>query len=371
MKRLLLMAAAALALTACNDTEVVREIGYKGKARLNPWLAAERFVARLDWQVHSVIAWTPPAWDDAVWIMPASILSNASFCRRMDEWVRDGGHLILLVEHADEAANDWAGDAAPPVLEPALLAMLRRARITLKPAVPNSGSTTAENKVEFGGRTFAVDGSSDCSVAPAGGKPGVLASVAAGIGRITVVTDGRLFRNRWIDGHEHAGLLEALVAATNNRARVGFMRGAGLSLWALLRQHLGPVLLAGGLWLVLWLWKNLSRFGPLEAAAAPPVLRGYEHHLAALGAFQWRVDRAASLLAPLRRQIIELAQRPGLHGERAGGDVYQLLADRSGLPRDRVARALAETRPADPASLTRSAADLQQLASILHHPSQP
>ena len=38
---------AALCLTACDYTEVKREIGYKGKARINPWLAAERFVARL------------------------------------------------------------------------------------------------------------------------------------------------------------------------------------------------------------------------------------------------------------------------------------------------------------------------------------
>ena len=47
MKRLLLMAAAALALTACEYTEVEREIGYKGKARVNPWLAAERFAGRM------------------------------------------------------------------------------------------------------------------------------------------------------------------------------------------------------------------------------------------------------------------------------------------------------------------------------------
>ena len=42
----LLVMALALALTACEYTEVEREIGYKGKARINPWLAAERFVAR-------------------------------------------------------------------------------------------------------------------------------------------------------------------------------------------------------------------------------------------------------------------------------------------------------------------------------------
>ena len=52
--RLLMM---ALALTACDHTEVKREIGYKGKARVNPWLAAERFCAA----VHSPIVLSPIA----------------------------------------------------------------------------------------------------------------------------------------------------------------------------------------------------------------------------------------------------------------------------------------------------------------------
>jgi hypothetical protein len=122
---------------------------------------------------------------------------------------------------------------------------------------------------------------------------------------------------------------------------------------------------------LLWLWKNLTRFGPLEAEAPPPVLRGYEHHLEALGDFQWRVDRAASLLAPLREQITELGQRVSASAGRRDDDFFQFLADRAGLPRERVFRALAEAAPADSSILTRTAADLQQLLKVLHQPSKP
>ena len=370
MKRLLLMAVATLVLTCCDYTEVEREIGYKGKARIDPWLAAERMVERLDRQVRSVISWSDPQAADAVWIMPAAVLGNQSFIRRMEQWVEHGGHLILLVEDADEETNDWAEDHPPPVLERAFLALLERRKLDFKPSSAATTDTVAE-AIVFHGRSFKVAARSRATVAGAGGKPGVFASRELGAGRLTVVTDGRIFRNRWIGDNEHAALLDALLAATPAKGTVGFMRGAGLSLWALLREYLGPVVVACGLWLVLWLWKNLARFGPLEAAAAPPVMRGYEHHLEALGQFQWRIDRAASLLAPLRQQIIDLGQRTSARTGRHDRDFQQLLAARSGLPRERVSRALADAPAADPAALTRTAADLQLLLQVLHSPSHP
>lgn len=366
MKRLLLMMAAALALTACDYTEVEREVGYKGKARINPWLAAERFVGRMGRETRSVISWTAPEWEDAVWMLPATVLNNESFTRRMEDWVRGGGHLILLVEHADAETNDWSRHDVTPELEPALFSMLRRTGIDL-----DKGVKASSEKITFESETFRVDAKSDVSVKTAGGTPGVFASVECGDGRITVLTDGRLFRNRWIGDHDHAALLDALVESMDYDGAVGIMRGSGLSLWALLREHLWPVLLGLGVLVVLWLWKNLTRFGPVETAAVPQELRGFEHHLEALGDFQWRLDRAASLLAPLREQIVELGQRTSMRAGRRDDDFFQFLADRAGLPRERVFRALAEAAPADAAILTRTTADLQQLLKVLHHPSQP
>ena len=369
MKRLWSIAAVALALTACEYTEVEREIGYKGQARANPWLAAERLAGRMKLPVRPVIAWTAPDTRDAVWLVPATILSNESFTRRMESWVMAGGHLIVLVEHADPETNDWDDSDPPVVLEPALLAMLERAHLALQPRTSSSDNLTAA-QIGFADRTFQVAARSRAAVALTAAKPGVFASVKRGRGRITVLTDGRLFRNRWIGDKQHAALLSALIGATRREAAVGFMRGSGLSLWAMARQQLAPVLLGLGLWVALWLWKSLTRFGPLEAAESPPESRGYAHHLAALGEFQWRLDRATSLLAILRRQITELGRRTSLHAGSGDGDFHQFLAARSGLPRARVSRALAESMPGDPAELTRTTADLQQLLKVLHSPSQ-
>jgi hypothetical protein len=366
VNRVFAILAAALVLTGCDYTEVERETGYKGKARVNPWLAAERFARQTGEEVVSVISWTAPEADDAVWMVPASVLSNESFTRRMEDWVREGGHLILLIEHADAETNDWNGRHPPPVVERALRAMLERAGIRLH----ESGRVKAR-KIRFADEVFKVDAGSAYAVSKGSGRNGVFSSARLGDGRITVLTDGRIFRNRWIAEKDHAALLAALIDASDYEGRVGFMRGAGLSLWALLREHLAPVLLGIAVWVLLWLWKNFGRFGPLEAAAPPSVSRGYEHHLETLGHFQWKLDHAEALLKPLREQVTDFGHRACLRAGHHGDELIQFLAGRTGLSRERVSGALSDAAPADPASLTRTTADLQKLLKVLHHPSMP
>ena len=133
----------------------------------------------------------------------------------------------------------------------------------------------------------------------------------------------------------------------------------------MVRRYLWPVLCGLAAVLGIWLWKNLSRFGPLEAAEVAPAARGYDHHLEALGNFHWRLDRAATLLAPLREQILERGQRLCARSGRLDERLLQWLAARSGLPEERVARALAESVPADSLAATRIVADLQVLLKVL------
>ncbi|MES2660900.1 MAG: DUF4350 domain-containing protein [Verrucomicrobiota bacterium] len=364
MKWLCLLAA-SLALTACDYTEVKREIGYKGKARVNPWLAAERFCQEYDGDVRSLATWTPPTVADAVWFVPASILGNESFTRELEDWVEDGGHLVVLVDHANAETNDWSGSSRSMDPDPAFVKMLGRAGMTLEhPEIARNN--VKASRIKFEGKTFKVSAKSDSSVALDGGKAGVFASVSQGDGRLTVLTDGRLFRNRWIGEKDHAGLLDALVRATEYDGNIGFTRGSGLSLWSLLGEHLWPVLIGLGVLTLLWLWKNFSRFGPVEAVHGVSTLRGYDHHLEALGDFQWRLDRAAALLGPLRAQIVERGQRMSQRTGHRDDDFFQFLADLAGLSRERVFRALAETAPPDSAILTRTTADLQRLLQVLH-----
>jgi hypothetical protein len=357
--RIFVIIVALLASAGCDYQKVEREVGYKGKARVNPWLAAERFTQKSGREALPVVSWTAPSREDAAWLMPSSILGNESFTRRMEAWTRAGGHLILLIEHADAATNDWGGYAAPPAIDPPLTSMLRRAGIRL-----HQHADVSAKRIVFDEVAYQVDARSQIGVSAKNGRKRVFASVACGDGRLSVLTDARIFRNRWIDQNAHAALLAALLDASPREGRVGFMRGSGLSFWKMLGEHLAPVVIGLLAVVMLWLWKNLPRFGPLEPAEEVSDLRGYGHHLEALGHFHWKLDHAAALLGDLRSRVAEAAQRTCKQAGR-GSDAHVYLAERSGLSATRVADVLTESAPRDAAALAHTTADLQHLLQLL------
>lgn len=347
----------------CEYEEVKRETGYKGKARINPWLAAERFAAERGHTVRSLASWKNPDWNDSVCFVSIDVLNNEGFIRQMNAWVEDGGHLVLLADYSQPDQDDWRlfNDRFPQS-QTGVVNFLKAAGFDLQ--TRKGGGKIG--MIPFNGRKFEVDSNSSSSVkTSAQEEGGAFASEAVGGGRISVVTDSRIFRNRWIGEHDHAALLGALIDVSEYEGAVTFIRGSGLSLWSLLDRHLRPFLIGLGVLLVIWLWKNFSRFGPLEAAQGPSLLRGYDHHLEALGDFQWRLDQGAALLAPLREQIVEEGQRQAMKAGRRDDDFFQFLADRVDLPRERVVRALTEAAPGDAAVMTRTAADLQRLLTVV------
>jgi len=367
--RMLAVLLLALLVAGCGEyDEVKRETGYKGKARVNPWLAAERFTERLGYEVISSPNWKSPEESDSVCFMPAALLGNSSFTSRVEGWISDGGHLVLLVDHADSDHNDWARypSSMDSQMEPSLTRMLKDAglEVELKSTGGKEGESITE--IPFDGENFKVTAEASSTVKRKKGKPGVFASVKHGDGRITVLTDSRIFRSRWIGDREHAALLRALIEISPKEGAVMFVRGSGISFWGLIGRHLWPFLIGLGILVLVWLWRSFSRFGPVESSAEPSPLRGYDHHLEALGDFQWRLDKGSALLAPLREQIIEKGQQLSAKIGRRDDDFFQLLAERAGLSRERVVRALTEAAPADGLVLTRTVADLQRLLAECH-----
>ncbi len=373
-----LSAAGLVALAGCSYEEVEREIGYQGPARINPWLAAERFAESYGYGVVSTPAWQEPGHDESIWFIPGILVESNFITGRLARWMDDGGHLVVLMENADAATNDWGmfQHAAPPVVSPALRELIENTGMSL-----DDGDTSASPVITAGyrERTFRIDASPHQRVFPPGHatgnededdagngawKAGAVATARHGLGRLTVVADARIFRNRWIDDEDHAALLAAILGDADNRLSAGFMRGSGLSFWSLLGTHLWPLLVAFGAWLFFWLWRCFSRFGPLEAAEEPNNLRGYDHHLEALGGFHWEIDRAGGLLAPIRARIIERGHHLAAHTGRPESEYREILAARAELSREQIARALEDTKPPrDAASLTHLTADLQK---ILH-----
>lgn len=355
--RLLVVLLFAFALTGCDYEEIERETGYKGRARIDPWLAAGRFLEHYGYSVRKQPSWSEPKPGDAVWFVPAEAIGNEAFARTAAKWASQGGHLVLLVERSLATDDDWGGSHSVRI-EQALHDMLGRAGLTLEEV--KCGGISSD-KIAFGDRTFEAELKSDWQVKRAGGEAGSFASTEYGKGRISVLTDAGPIRNRQIDAKQHAAFLLELVEASPYTGEIVFLRGHTLSVWKLLVEKAWPALIGLALVIVCWLWKNLARFGPLEAAEEPSPLRGYDHHLEALGDFHWRLDRGAALLAPLRTEILERCHQLQARTGRLDADIFALLAERAGVSRERVSRALSEPAPADAAVFTRTVSDLQRI----------
>jgi hypothetical protein len=351
-----------LLLAGCNPGPTrERETGYKGKARLDAYLAAERFLERYGYAVESKPGWPRLDHDVAMVILPGSVLSTEAYVREMSAWIADGGHMVCLLDHAESHHDDWSRFGGPHESEELSEPLTRWFEdCGIKVSHADATKLKADKPVRIGGDDFKIEAESVTGISVQGADTAVFGQLEYGSGLITVLADARPLRNKYISDHDHAAFLLALTRESPFEGKIVVVRDAALSLWSLLWRHGWPAL-AGLLALtVVWLWKNMPRFGPLRREEARTTLRDYDHHLEALGDFQWRLDKGASMLRPLRESVIERAQRLSAASQR-GGDLFDWIGERAGIGRERAARAMTHERPADATSFTRVIADLQKI----------
>jgi len=96
------------ALSSCQDyKDITYEVGFRGKARVNPYLAAERMLAYDVDAVRSSPGWSSYDVDTSFALLPASALPVEANGRRLLNWVADGGHLVCVLEAGEGTYNDW------------------------------------------------------------------------------------------------------------------------------------------------------------------------------------------------------------------------------------------------------------------------
>lgn len=356
-----------LVLVACDYVEETRDVGHKGRARVNPYLAAERLLGELDHEVVNKPGW--PAFDgeEAMVLMPVSVLGAEGYVRDLEEWTRWGGHTVIFLEGGEAYLNDWDefagwrnfGDLQETEDNP-FMDWAERAGLTITGSAWDEDGKSLTEKVTLDGEEFEVSIETARSI-EWNGKDSPVVSVPYQEGRLTVVADAGPFRNRYIGDYEHASLLARLAELSPCYGTVSFVRNASLSFWALLWKQGWAALVSLLLLVGFWLWKNLPRFGPLDSIESEGVLRAYDHHLESLGDFHWRLDRGEGLLRPLRESLIERAHRLAISSGRPDADIFDLMAERAAIPRDRAERAMTFERARDAGGFTRLVADLQKL----------
>ena len=280
----LLMLAGALLLCACGDgggghwEEVERTTGYKGKARVNPFLAAERLLNELGHKAHAEKSLVKlPPHEAVIFISGEGGLPEGR-AKQLLRWTYSGGHLIYFLDGTrpyndfETQFGDFISAMLPeeqkdPVMEQLGVGVQKRfpmeeVKNLLESKTGEQESAKDEEvekawkekirevsnqEVSWNGRTYqlGLGGYQSLnlkrSLLPgefsAGPKDESLAlHLRHGMGMVTLLAHARPFRNHWIGDKDHARWLSALVGEHGFK-EVLFVAATTGSFFGLVWQH--------------------------------------------------------------------------------------------------------------------------------------
>ena len=364
MARHFLAIAVAFLLLGCTGEEIEIETGYRGKARRDPFLAAERFLTENNFDVstHTWLGDGPPR--GATLIATAQSFGNRGTIGTVLDWVHNGGNLLLLLDGGETFRDDWEREHRKRITreQPERTELLEKLGIAETKDGGGELEVTladATAKVKIPARFTWEKGRALEKMNILAWKDGevALASFRHGAGSISIAAHAEPFRNRHLGDGDNAWLLLRLVGHPTG-GEVWFLNGVQVSFFGMLWEHGWMALLAAAALLAAWLWKSLPRFGPLRAAEESGT-RDFAEHLSLTGAFLWRHRQRAQLIGPLRETVTRAAVRRGLL--RNDPDFPEKLAALAQMDALRVRAALLSEAIADPRSFLRAIQDLQQL----------
>ncbi|HKW36869.1 MAG TPA: DUF4350 domain-containing protein [Burkholderiales bacterium] len=341
-RRLLIVGALAAAviavawfLTNFERVPVTERTPMSGEARLRPFLAAERFAARMG--MRSTEKRSIPELDAlpvaGVLLLPAQ--RQALDSRRIDRliaWVERGGHLIVEAEFLG---------VADPLLD----------KVGVRRSQGAQGFKPIPVAIPGSERKLSVLLAGAVGLQPPVAKPRLIAgpraaaslvSFARGKGMITATGSLAFARNQRIGDHDHAEFLWVLLGLTGAGEFDVFFRPERLSLWSFLVGHADAALLSAAALLALWLWRIAPRFGPV-APDPPPGRRRLLDHLRASGRYFWARGLRELLVSAARDSALRRVARA--HPDFSSAPPAERaarLAAAAGIPRGDAAVLLSE-----------------------------
>ena len=426
--RALLALAGVLALCACDGhwEDVEKTTGYKGKARVKPFLAAERLLDELGHNAHEAKSLGKMPAHDAVIVISGEGGLPEARAKQLLRWCFSGGHLIYCLS-GTRPYNDFEmqfgsfiaalllEEEKDPVLGQLGVGVQRRIPAdelndllpkfhgeeaepkkdeSAKPdeAKPDEAKKTPEKKsqeeqdrqlesdqdVTWNGKTYHLSlGGYQSMVLKRKLRPGEFSAgskneslalhLQHGMGSVTLLTHARPFRNRWIGTRDHARWLSALVGDSGTR-EVLFVSASTGSFFGLLWQHGWMAVVTLVVCLGFWLWQQMPRFGPLADVELDST-RHFASHIGALGEFFWRMRRSPLLVNAARDAVWERVRERHRALDDGSGQVSDQLAEeiarRTGLPAKRVAAAFDVAPPNSVHNFVNLMRDLQAFRRAL------
>lgn len=341
------------------------EVGYHGAARVNTLLAAQRYFESFGVTARSVEGLTefPPA--TATLIIPtARYEMGAGEAQRLRRWVEAGGHLVVV----PTSAFDTKYERVDALLDPLGIHVNEVDE-------PQSGGLVDVDWPESGDfMTVHMDAYVRLDRTQTKNKilleltdedGAYLVRLALGRGVITVLADADFLTNHSIAQNDHAAYLWR-VAQLGAKRPVWLVYSDSMPpLHRWLMQHAWTALIAGTLCLLLWLWAASRRFGPL-LAPEPLMRRRLLDHVEATGRFLWRAGQGEQLMKGARQALYRALElrHPAWAGI-SSQDLYQRLAELSGVPQEQIQIALLYTHLGSEHEFTKAIQTLERIRKSL------
>ena len=329
--------------------------GVSPQARRNPFLAAEHFLSRLDIDSKSISGrdqlLNPPR-------EPGLLLVNnlgPSLPPEREEdllnWVRQGGHLVVTPGQVWDEEKETGGNNLLDALGVRLLSLEVEDEGEEPTGVEENGQSGEKTAVSielpgyrqplqiaFDPDLILVDRSGLADGGSRAEEDGYLLRYSIGQGRLTVLSDHRIFTNDEIGEGDHA-LLLAVLAEGQERAWLLYSSNMP-SLLRLLWQNAPQLLISCLLLFSLILWRMMLRTGPLIGKKREN-RRNLMEHLDAAAGYAWRTDRARGMFDATQRALEQKWRRRHLALGRLDRRARcEWIAERAGLTPDKVEMAL-------------------------------
>ncbi len=425
--RSLILTSLCVLLCGCKGhwEDYEKTLGYRGKARLNPFLAAERMLNEMGHKARGTKALAQMPSHDAVILISGENGLPEGRAKQLLRWTYSGGHLIYCLggtmpyndfdtQFGSFIAAILKEEMEDPVLEQLGVGLKKRvakeelkelAKGVLKKdaaeddkkAAPPAKRDEAKKKdkepfdeeeddswlesvnevswngqkyqLSLGGHQFLILQrklrTGEFSAGPK--KESLALHLTHGMGTVTLLAHARPFRNHWIGERDHARWLVDLVGS-GAKKEVLFVTGASGSFLGLLWHHGWMALVALTACLVFWLWQQMPRFGPI-AEVELDTTRHFASHIGALGQFFWRMRRGAFLVNAARDAVWERVRerhRSLDDGSRRMNDhLAEEISRRTGLPLKRICAAFDVAPPDSAHNFVTLMRDLQAIRAAL------
>ena len=391
-QRLVLIVSGALCclLASCEETEFKkRTLGYKGEARANGFLAAQRYLEAQGYEVETKSGVGRLNDEVSTIFLPQSSLNTEGGGKRIMEWVAEGGHIVVMLENGNKRGNDFTpnndlyssddevGDATPGV------EYVLNEIGALRVAWENDGveeidkddweELSEEERVLGNSSEYTFDFNDGEYVAHHWGNRAIeydfgdgedsffFISDYYGEGVVTILSDANLLRNRYIGYADHVMFLEMLID-NGGYGRVVFSSGAGDNLFSLIWRYFKLAVIGLAVVIIFWLWKNLPKFGP-EQDVPESQMREFSGQVRGIGRFLWKHKRDDTMLNALRTPINRKLSMDH-QGNHEG--IFAQLSERTSLPIESVIEAMTRNQIRDHSVMVRVVKNLQIILKKLN-----